>query len=130
VDSSAWIALFSRRDQHHAEADRKFREAVASKTPLLTTNLVIAEIHRLLLRRAGGLAAAAALDRIDASPLVKIDFAGVSHHRAAKSWLKKLSAHAISYTDAVSFSTMECAGSTEAITFDRHFSLAGFALYP
>jgi predicted nucleic acid-binding protein len=84
VDSSAWIAFFSARDQHHADADLMFRRAAESGTALLTTNLVLAEIHRLLLCRAGIAAAAAALDRIDASPLVKIEFAGGDNHRAAR----------------------------------------------
>ncbi len=47
VDTSAWMALFTRRDQYHGDADRIFRQAVASKRQLLTTNLVLAETHRL-----------------------------------------------------------------------------------
>jgi predicted nucleic acid-binding protein len=67
VDSSAWIAFFSARDQHRGEADRLLSRAVNSNRLLLTTNLVLAEIHRLLLYRAGTQAAAAVLDRIEAS---------------------------------------------------------------
>jgi predicted nucleic acid-binding protein len=105
-----------------------FRRAAESGTRLLTTNLVLAETHRLLLYRAGIAAAAAALDRIDASALVKIEFGGGENHRAARAWLKKLSHHSISYADAVSFAVMEAWGCKEAISFDHHFCLAGFAL--
>jgi len=129
VDSSGWIALFSRRDQHHEGADRLFRRAIASRTPLLTTNLILAEIHRLLLHRAGSVAAAAALDKIEASPLVRMEFAGAAHHQAARTWLRKLPMHPISYADAVSFAVMESSGCTKAISFDQHFLLAGFHLY-
>lgn len=129
VDSSAWIALFSRRDQHHEEADRAFRRAIGSKTLLHTTNLVLAEIHRLLLHRTGNTAAAAALDRIESSPSVKIAFANAADHQAARTWLKKLQAHPISYTDAISFAVMEQAGCVKALSFDRHFRLAGFLSY-
>ena len=129
VDSSAWLALFSRRDQHHQDADQMVRKAFASKTLLLTTSLVLAEIHRLLLFRAGSAAAAAALDRIEASPLVRIVFADATHHQAARGWLKKLLAYPISYTDAVSFAVMQQAGCARALSFDRHFRLAGFASY-
>jgi len=129
VDSSAWIAFFSARDQHHADADRTFRRTAEAKRLLLTTNLVLAEIHRLLLYRAGINAAAAALDRIEASPLVKIEFAGAGHHRAARIWLKELSQHTISYADAVSFAVMEASGCREAMSYDHHFRLAGFP-YP
>jgi hypothetical protein len=31
VDSSAWIALFSARDQHHGEADALFRDALGRR---------------------------------------------------------------------------------------------------
>ena len=49
VDSGAWLALRSRRDQHHLEADALFRDALGWRIPLVTTNLVMAETHRLTL---------------------------------------------------------------------------------
>jgi uncharacterized protein len=126
VDSSAWIALFSKRDQHHEEADRGFRAIVVSKRRILTTNMVLAEIHRLLLYRAGIQAAATALRKIESSPLVEIIFADAINHQAAKDLMKKLQDHPISYTDAVSFSVMKATGCREALAYDRHFRIAGF----
>lgn len=126
VDSSAWIALFSRRDQHHEEADRLFRTMVAAKQRMLTTNLVLAEIHRLLLHRAGIKAAVTALEKIEASALVDIEFADLTHHQSAMAWIGKLREHPISYADAVSFSIMETAGCSEALSYDHHFQIAGF----
>jgi predicted nucleic acid-binding protein len=41
--------------------------------------------------------------------------------------MEKLKDHPISYTDAVSFACMEAAGCLEAMTYDHHFRLAGFA---
>lgn len=127
VDTSAWIALFSRRDQHHREADRIFRVAVSSKWKLLTTNLILAETHRLILQRVGIKAAAAALAKIQASPLVRIEFESPAHHESAKSWLEKFRDFRISYTDAVSFAVMEASDCREAIAYDQHFRLAGFS---
>jgi len=127
IDTSAWMALFSRRDQYHEDADRTFRKAVESKRRLFTTNLVLAETHRLVLQRVGIRAAATALAKIEASPLVRIEFAGAAHHQSAKNWIEKLKDHPISYTDAISFAVMEAAGCTDAMTFDHHFRLAGFA---
>jgi predicted nucleic acid-binding protein len=91
VDSGAWIALVSARDQHHAEA------------------------------------AAHALDRLEASPLLSIEFATAIHHRAARAWLDRLPDQRISYTDAVSFAVMEAARCAEVLSFDHDFVLAGFA---
>jgi predicted nucleic acid-binding protein len=128
VDSSAWIALFSARDRHHADADRMFRSVIHSSRLLLTSNLIIAEVHRLLMYRAGDTAAIAVLERIEASPRIKIAFAGHAHHQAAKIWLSKLSGLSVSYTDAVSFAIMQSVGCTDALGYDQHFRAAGFAL--
>ena len=126
IDSSAWIALFSRRDQHHEEADRVFRSMVASKERMLTTNLVLAEIHRLFLHRAGIKAAASVLEKVEASPLVKIEFADSTNHQSAMAWMGKLREYPISYTDAIGFSVMEAAGCSDVLSYDHHFQIAGF----
>lgn len=129
VDSGAWIALFSARDQHHAEADDLFRRAVRERTPLLTTNLVLAEVQRLLLFRAGIRAAAAALDRIEASALVRLVHATASHHTAGRAWMARLADQRITYTDAVSFAVIESEPCVGVLGFDRDFALAGFRFW-
>lgn len=129
VDSGAWIALRSRRDQHHAEADRLFREALRRRIPLATTDLVLAELHRLTLFRAGVLPALRALDRIDQSPSVTVHFAAAAHHAAARRWLERLAPHPITYTDAVSFAVMEGLRCRHALAFDHDFTAAGFELW-
>ena len=129
VDSGAWIALRSRRDQHHAEADRLFREALRRRIPLVTTDLVLAELHRLTLFRAGVLPALRALDRIDQSPSVTVHFAAAEHHAAARRWLERLAPHPITYTDAVSFAVMEGLRCRHALAFDHDFTAAGFELW-
>src|SRR5262245_19311831 len=110
VDSSAWIALRNRRDQHHAEADQLFRETLRRRMRLVTTNLVLAEVHRLTLFRVGVEAAARGLDRIDESPSVAVHFATAEHHAAARRWLARLAPRPVTYADAVSFSVMESIG--------------------
>lgn len=126
VDSGAWIALRSRRDQHHAEADRAFRAAVEKRIPLVTTNLVIAEVYRLTLFRAGVDAAMRALDRIDASRRVVVHHASGEDHLAARQWLKRLAPKPITYTDAVSFAVMEGTACRYVLGFDNDFAAAGF----
>jgi predicted nucleic acid-binding protein len=93
---------------------------------MITTNLVLAEVHRFVLFRDGPRAAAAVLSRIEASPRVSIEFATSRHHRAAIAWLGRLSAQRVSYTDAVSFAVMESMRCREAFTFDDDFVVAGF----
>jgi predicted nucleic acid-binding protein len=126
VDSGAWIALRSRRDQHHAAADRAFRAAIERRIPLLTTNLIIAEIHRLTLFRAGREPALRGLERIDASSSVTIHFATRADHAAARRWLERLAPRPVTYTDAVSFAVAEATKCTHVLGFDRDFAAAGF----
>jgi predicted nucleic acid-binding protein len=106
-----------------------FREAIRHKVPLLTSNLVLAEVHRLLLFRAGIRPAAAALERVDASPSVTVKFADLSVHRQARAWLAKLGDQVISYTDAASFALMRANRCSVALSFDRDFAIAGYTLW-
>jgi predicted nucleic acid-binding protein len=126
VDSSGWIALFSLRDAHHREADRLFRSAIERSVPLLTTNLVAAEVHRLLLFRAGIPAATRALDVLDRSGSLTMHFAVAADHRAARAWIGSSADQKITYTDAVSFAVMKAAGVSTFLGFDRDFDVAGF----
>lgn len=129
VDSGAWIALRSRRDQYHAEADRWFRQAIDQRIALVTTNLVIAETHRLTLFRAGFDAALRALDRLDASPSVTVHFATREDHLAARRWIERLVPRPISYADAVSFAVIEQTACSHVLGFDEDFAAAGFELW-
>lgn len=88
--------------------------------------LVLAEVHRLLLFRAGTPAAAAALARIEASPLVSLELVSPEDHRGARRWLERLADQPITYADAVSFAVMDARRLRTAVAFDHHFELAGF----
>ena len=126
VDSGAWIALTNPRDQHHLDADRLFRAAAESRLRLITTNLVVAEVHRFLLHRSGLVIAARALDHIEAAENLSVEFATAEHHRVAREWLVRFADQPITYTDAVSFAVMKARRCRAALTFDRHFEIAGF----
>ena len=129
VDSGAWLALRSRRDQYHADAERRFQAAISRRIPLLTTNLVVAEAHRLTLFRAGIEPALRALERMDASPSVTLHCSTADDHAAARRWLERLMPRPITYTDAVSFAVMEANRCHDVLGFDEDFVAAGFALW-
>jgi predicted nucleic acid-binding protein len=129
VDSGAWIALRSRRDQYHAEADRLFRAALSRRIPLFTTNLVLAEVQRLTLFHAGVQPTLRLLDRIEASRRVTVHFASPEHHAAARRWLERLAPRPVTYADAISFSVMEQLGCRHVLAFDQDFAVAGFELW-
>ena len=129
VDSAAWLAFFSARDGRHADADRLMRDALGLKIHLVTTNLVLAEVHRLLLHRAGIRPAAAAIERIDMSKGVTVLYPDAKLHREARTWLGKLSDQVISYTDAVSFAAMKAQHCRYPLSFDHDFVIAGLLLW-
>jgi predicted nucleic acid-binding protein len=129
VDSGVWLALPNARDQHHLDAVALIRAVGARKIPLVTTNLVLAEVHRFALFRHGPRVAATALARIESSPLLSIEHATKAHHRAARDWLQRLIDHRLSYTDAVSFAVMDASRRRAALGFDHDFVIAGFELW-
>jgi len=129
VDSGAWIALLSARDQHHDETEELFQRAAREGVPLLTTNLILAEVHRFVLFRAGIRAASVALGHIEASALVRIEFATAAHHRSALAWLGRFDDQRFTYTDAVSFAVMRATSCRAVLGFDRDFAVAGFKFY-
>lgn len=99
------------------------------RIPLVTTNLIIAEVFRLTLFRAGREPALRALDRIDASPSVTVHFATSDDHIAGRRWLERLAPRPVTYTDAVSFAVIETTKCTHVLSFDADFSAAGFELW-
>ena len=129
VDSSAWLAYFSARDDNHATAAALFQRGIGRRVSLVTTTLVVAEVHRLVLHRVGIKAAAAVLETIDGSTHVRLVFPAGEHHKAARGWLEKLSDQEITYADATSFAVMRAEHCSSAITFDRDFVIAGFDVW-
>lgn len=106
-----------------------FQRAIRERIGLITSNLIVAEVHRFVLFQAGPRAAAFVLDRIAASPRTEVVFATRAHHARARDWLAKLADQRLSYTDAVSFALMEDHRCAAAMSFDADFSAAGFALW-
>ena len=121
--------MLSARDQHHVEADELFQRAARERVPLLTTNLILAEVHRFVLFRAGIRAASVALGHIESSALVRIEFVTAAHHRSALEWLGRFYDQRFTYTDAVSFAVMRASRCRVVLGFDRDFTTAGFTFW-
>ena len=105
------------------------RSALRRKIPLFTSDLVLGEVHRLLLHRAGIRPAAVALDVIDKSPSVSVHFSSPTLHRETRSWLAKFDDQLMTYTDAASFALMTARRCKVALSFDHDFVKAGFSLW-
>ncbi len=131
VDTSGWLAAASGREKHHTEASAAYDDLVARRTRLVTTNLVVAEMHILTAREHGAAAGRALLDAIYADPLYTVVTATRElESEAIDRWLRPYQDHRFSLTDAVSFEIMRRERIGEALALDHHFEVAGYKLIP
>jgi predicted nucleic acid-binding protein len=127
VDTSAWYAI-ARGDAPAVQA--ALQKRLRTRHRLVTTNLIVAETHVLLLRRAGRGAALSFLREIRRPPILVVESTADLEERAIHRWLERFQDQPFSLTDGVSFATMTEYGIREALTLDRHFATAGFVMLP
>lgn len=130
VDTSGWFPLADAKDRAHARVARSLRDAVKNGRRIVTTNLVIAETHALIMRRIHRDAALAFLREVRREPHVIIESTGSYELTAQREWLERYGDQDFSLTDAVSFSVMAERGIRDALAIDHHFAVAGFAMLP
>jgi len=130
VDTSAWYALALPRDRAHARLARALRDRVSRGVRVVTTNLIVAETHALLLRRVGRGPAEAFARVVRASPNLVVTSTPELEAAALDEWIGRFDDQDFSLTDAVSFAVMAERGIREALTQDRHFATAGFTMVP
>ena len=130
VDTSAWYPAVTRSHPDHTAVARALRDRVRAGTRVVTTNLVVAETHALLLRRVGRDQAMAFIAGIGNAPNLVVTSTRDLERAAQLDWLERFDDQAFSLTDAVSFAVMAERGITEALTLDRHFRTAGYRTIP
>jgi predicted nucleic acid-binding protein len=131
VDTSGWLAAANPRETHHLEAAAAYDNLVSARIRLVTTNLVVAEMHILVVREQGSRAGCALLDAIYTDPRYTVVSTTRDLESAATDrWLRPFQDHRFSLTDAVSFEVMRVEGITEALALDNHFEVAGYTLLP
>lgn len=106
------------------------RAAAADGLRPVTTNLVVAETHALLVNRVHRSAALAFLRRVREPRLVLLTSTPELEERALRDWIERYDDQDFSLADAVSFAVMAERGIEEALTLDRHFRVAGFRTRP
>ncbi len=72
IDTGAWVALADKDDDHHAEAASMLPSILKDFRNALTSNLVVAESYVLILYGLGHDASREFLDRLTASPRIRI----------------------------------------------------------
>jgi len=130
VDTSGWYPLADVRNPAHKSVALALREAVAQRRRIVTTNLVVAETHALIMRRIHRTAALQFVRDVNLSPNLVIDSTPEYETAAVRDWLERFEDQDFSLTDAVSFSVMSDRQIDEALAIDHHFSIAGFTRIP
>jgi predicted nucleic acid-binding protein len=131
ADASAWVASGNPKEERHQEARETRSTLVEEGTTLLTTNLVLAEVHALVSRAGGSWAGLELLDTVYSDPQYAVLHVDRALEIAATDrWLRVFRDHAFSLCDAVSFEVMRREGIREAFTLDHHFAVAGFTMLP
>jgi predicted nucleic acid-binding protein len=126
VDTSAWYPLIVARHPDHARLGSALRTLIRNHRRLVTTNLVVAETHALLLRRVGRTTALTFLQTVGESPNVVVRSSRELEAAAERDWLTRYDDQDFSFADAVSFAVMTERGIRDALTLDHHFVVAGF----
>ena len=126
VDTSGWYPIAVRDHPDHEPLAAALRERVTSGWRVVTTNLVVAETHALLLRRVGRGAALDFVREARRDPLLVVDSTSDLEHDAIRDWLVPYDDQRFSLVDAVSFAVMAGRGISDVLALDRHFTTAGF----
>ena len=131
VDSSAWIALFDQRDGFHSRAlqfQAELRRGVHGR--LITTDYVLDESVTFL--HLHGVQGGESEFRRILSRSESIQVVWTTPDRFWTAWerLEQRSDKRWSFTDCLSFATMEAIGIRDAFAFDSDFRQAGFRLLP
>lgn len=130
VDTSAWYPAAVRNHSDHTRVAAALTSRVRRGVRVVTTNLVLAETHALLLRRAGRESALRFLRTVRQSPNLIIESSAALEDKALAEWLDRYADQDFSLTDGVSFAVMTERGIAEALGLDHHFAVAGFRLVP
>ena len=117
IDSGPLVAMVNPGDQFLENAERTWQQIIPTSRPLISSDHVLDEVATAICRTQ---TPARAARWVQAEPN---DFA------EATNWLEKLSDQRVNFTDALSFTLMRREKITEAFTFDRHFSFAGFQVF-
>ena len=129
VDTSAWLALNNKNDQHHDEAVSKITKVRQQKIQLVTSEYVFNESVTIIRYRISHRAAVAFGDALISSNVASIE--DITDEERLKAWVlfKKYRDKDLSFTDCTSFALMVKLKLQKAFSFDNHFKQVGFELF-
>lgn len=130
LDTSAIFAAARPRSDRHAEAAEAYRTLLTGMQRMVTSDLIVAELHALSLARVHPRFGLDLIDRLLTSGRIEIVAAGIERMAAAAELLRERPGRAYSLTDAVSFVLMRELAISHAFTLDADFAAEGFEVVP
>ena len=128
VDTSGFKAIVDPEDDFHQQAVEIWQKLKDKEAKLITSNYILDETFTLLRARCG-LQTAIEFKKVlaESQKSLTIYRVTVSDESDAWGWFNKKWSR-LSFTDCVSFAMMERLEIEKAVSFDQHFSRAGFEL--
>jgi uncharacterized protein len=130
VDTAGWMAMADESDPLHRAALRVRDKHLEKAGLLVTTDYVMDESLTLIRVRIGLDAAGAFWEQTSESPRLRWERIDTRRFQAAKEWFFRWKDKSFSFTDCTSFVVMRELHLKKALTCDRHFRDAGFAIVP
>lgn len=130
IDSSHIIALEVYDDQNHSRALRHWKRLLSRHIRLTTTSFVFNEIVTFMNTRSQHQKAIQVGSYLLNSPPVTVVFVEESLFHEGWLYLQKYADKTYSLTDCISFLVMQRLQLNVALTFDKHFTQAGFQVQP
>jgi len=130
IDTGAFLARHVERDTYHERACRAWQQLETENPPLFTSNFVFDELFTLLGRRTSYSFAAERARHLMASRQLEVLRPVEETELAALELFEKFADQKVSFTDCTSFVLMRERRIDRVFSFDRHFALAGFELWP
>lgn len=130
LDTSAIFAAARPRSDQHVEASAAYRTLLTGSRRLVTTDLIVAELHALSVARVHPRFGLDLVDRLLTSNRIEIVAAGMARLAAAADLLGQRPGRAYSLADAVSFVLMRELAISRAFTLDADFAAEGFEVVP
>ena len=127
VDSSAYLALLDRKDEHHSEAVDIVSALADGEYRQFTANVLLIEAHALVPSTLGIAPAVEFVRGLRQSKTVTVRIRQRDEDDALKLLTRYLDKDS-SFTDAISFVVMDRLGIRAAFTFDHHFAQCGFTI--
>jgi uncharacterized protein len=130
IDAGAFVALYRKSDDWHHRAIQGWGELDRSNRRCFTSDLVVAEALKLIYWYGGADWAARAGRAILSSSKLSILRPGPAEELQAIRVMEKFADQRIGFIDCVSILLMRQHRLSSIFSFDKHFEIAGFKLWP